>query len=217
MSATRSIIYVSSGHESPEFERKTRETLLKNCGNLPIVAVTQKPVDLGESCKNIVVGEVGASGFNFCRQVQIACENASTDFVISAESDCIYPPDYFQFTPRRLNVPYRNTNIFVQKYKQDFVCKKHSSTFAQIVGREFYIKRLNSLFVDQPMWDLKMRNFPKEINRMLFDEFEYWESENPCVSFKTGNGMRKHSPTGSMEFDSLPYWGNIGELRKYYE
>ena len=205
------IIYVSSNTESPEFEKKTQETLLKNCGDLPIVAVTQKPVGFGH---NIIIGEKGSSGFNFCRQVLIACESATTDFVISAESDCIYPPDYFQFIPDRLDVPYRNTNIYVQKYGKDYACKKKSSTFAQVVGREFYIKRLRELFECQPQWSTEFKNFPKEIGKKLFDEFEYWESENPCVSFKTGSGMRKHSNTDEVPVYKLKYWGEIKILKE---
>jgi hypothetical protein len=191
MNAT--IIYVSSNKENTDFERKTREALLKNCGDLPIVSVTQKHTDLPGT--RVCVGDVGASGFNFCRQVQLACMAATTQFVISAESDCIYPPDYFTFRPERTDIPYRNTNIYVQKYGQDFVCKKKSSTFAQIVGREFYLKRLNMLFDGMPYWSADMKNFPKEIHKNLFDDFAYFESKDPCVSFKTGNGMRKHSNT----------------------
>lgn len=209
----KTIIYVSANQEDPEFERRTRECLKLNSGGLPIVSVTQKPIDLGA---NICVGEVGASGFNFCRQLLMACEAATTPFVVSAESDCIYPPEYFEFTPERLDIPYRNTNIYVQKYKQDFVNKKKSSTFAQVIGREFYIKRLKELLEGQPQWSMEMKNFPKEIGKTLFEEFEYFETKNPCVSFKSGLGMRKHSATGSTEIYELPYWGEIKELRRRY-
>jgi hypothetical protein len=200
--------------EDPRFEEKTRGDLLSKSGDLPIVSVTQKFVGLG---KNIVVGEVGASGFNFCRQVLIACENADTDFVISAESDCLYSPDYFLFRPKRLDVPYRNTNIYVQKYGRSVFCKKSMSTFSQVVGREFYISRLKWLLEDMPMWDATMKNFPKEIKKKLFEEFETFETEYPCISFKTGKGMRKHSETNEIPVSVLPYWGSAKDLRKEYE
>jgi hypothetical protein len=208
------IIYVSSNKESPEFEEKTRQDLLEKAGGRPIVSVTQKPVDLG---KNICVGEVGASGYNFCRQVLIACENSDSDYVISAESDCLYSPDYFEFVPERLDAPYRNKNIYVQKYGQDYFCKKKMSTFSQVVGREFYIKRLKELFGDGPMWDAKMKNFPKEIGKPLFTEFLFFETKYPCISFKTGKGMRRHSNSDGTPVYDLPMWGNVKNLRKTYE
>ncbi len=208
------VIHVSSNRESPAFEEKIRADLLSKTGDLPIVSVTQEPVDLG---KNVCVGNVGASGYNFCRQVLIACENATTDFVISAESDCLYSPDYFKFQPEKLDIPYRNTNIYVQKYKQDYFCKKTMSTFSQVIGREFYMKRLRELFGDGPIWNVDMKNFPKEINKKLFEEFALFETEYPCISFKTGRGMRKHSSSDEVPVYDLPYWGSAKELRKKYE
>lgn len=208
------IIYVSSNREDPEFEKKIIDDLSSKAGNLPIVSITQKPIDLGN---NICVGDVGASGYNFCRQVLMACEASKTDFVVSAEADCLYSPDYFNFVPPRIDLPYRNTNIYVQKYRGDFVNKKDKSTFSQVVGREFYIKRLKELFGDLPQWNPDMKNFPKEIGKLLFEEFGFFNTEYPCISFKTGKGMRKHSPTGSTEVYELPYWGSIKNLKKLYE
>lgn len=207
------VIYVSSNREDPEFEKKIQEDLLDMCGNLPIISVTQKPTKLGT---NICVGDVGASGYNFCRQVLIACEAAKTKFVVSAEADCLYSPGYFNFVPKRLDVPYRNTNLYVLKYKQDVFCAKHSSTFSQVIGREFYIKRLKELFKGLPKWDPNMKNFPKEIGKKLFDEFEYFETQYACISFKTGNGMRKHSTTDEIPLSEIPYWGLAKLLRERF-
>lgn len=210
---TASIIYISSNRENPEFERRLREDLLSKT-DLPITSVTQKPIDFGE---NICIGDVGASGFNFCRQVQIALENIDEDIVISAESDCLYSPDYFHFRPERLDVPYRNTNIYVQKYGEDFVCKKSMSTFSQVVGRDFYLDRLNELLEGQPQWSTELKNFPKEIKKPLFKEFAYFRTEFACLSFKTGRGMRRHSNSDGVPVYELPYWGKISEVRSKYE
>jgi len=207
------VIYVSSNKEDSEFERKTREDLLKKVGDLPIISVTQKPVDLG---KNICVGDVGASGFNFCRQNLIACQEAKTDVVISAESDCLYSKDYFEFRPEKLDISYRNTNIYVQHYGNDCFFKKDMSTFSQVVGREFYKDRLELLFQDQPEWDATKKNFPKEIKRKLFDEFETFETEGPCLSFKTGKGMRRYTQSERVPIYELPYWGKTKEIINDY-
>ena len=202
---------MTSNREAPEFEKKIQADLLSKCGDIPIVSVSQKPIDFG---KNVCVGDVGASGYNYCRQVLIACENATTDLVIHAEADCIYSPDYFTFEPERLDIPYRNTNIWVQKYKQDFACKKDSSVFSQVVGREFSIKRLKSLFEGLPMWSTEYKNFPKEIGKKIFEGWEYFETEFPCISFKTGQGMRKHSNSDEVPIYNLPHWGEIKKLRR---
>ena len=208
------VIFVSSNKETPEFEKHIINDLKSKVGDLEVISVTQKPVNLG---LNFVTGDVGASGFNFCRQVLLACLHATGDYVISAESDCLYSPDYFKFVPKRLDIPYRNTNIYVQKYGQDFACKKTMSTFSQVVGRDFYISRLQSLLKDLPLWSMEYKNFPKEIGKKLFEEFETFETIYPCISFKTGHGMRRHSNTDEVPAYELPYWGSIKELRKKYE
>lgn len=210
---TATVIYVSSGRESPKFEKRLRQDLLQKVGEVPIISVTQKPIDFG---RNICVGDVGASGFNFCRQNLIGCEEADTDFVISAESDCLYSPDYFEFRPERLDVPYRNTNIYVQHFGHPHFFKKDKSTFAQVVGRRFYKARLEMLLSGQPYWDTTMKNFPKEIGKPLFEEFELFETRHPCISFKTGKGMRKYTHSDRIPRTELPYWGKVEDILEKY-
>lgn len=210
------IIYYTSNRENPEFERKVQENLLKNCGGLPIISVSQKPIKLG---KNICVGDVGTSGFNMFRQVQIACEAAKTKFVISAEADCLYPPDYFKFIPPRIDVPYRNSNLYVMPDRRDyFFYKKEGATHAQIVGREFYLQALQKLFEGAPRWSVEEKNFPKERfgKTDVFDEILYWKSKNPVFQIKTHKGMRYYTHSDRTPIYELPYWGKSIDVRKQY-
>ena len=206
--------------EHPLFEERIREGILKNSNGIPIVSVTQKPVpNFG---KNIVVGEdVGVSGFNFFRQVQIACQEAKTKFVISAEADCCYPPDYFTFVPEKDNVCYRNSNLYVMGDHRDYWFKKpEGATHAQVVGREFYLNTLNKLFEGEPMWSAEQKNFPKEKFRAkkedVFDKIEYYETLNPVFQIKTHRSMRYYTHSERVPIYDLPYWGNGTEIRNYY-
>lgn len=210
------IIYYTSNREDPEFEDKIKENLLNNCGGLPIISVSQKPINLG---RNICVGDVGVSGFNMFRQVLIACEAADTRFVISAEADCLYPPDYFQFIPYRDDVCYRNSNLYVMPDRRDFFFyKKEGATHAQIVGRLFYIERLEKLFEGAPTWCATEKNFPKERYRKedVFETIEYWRTENPVIQIKTHKGMRYYTHSERIPIPELPYWGNGKILRRKY-
>jgi len=209
-----SIIYYTSNREDPEFERKIQENILKVSGGLPIISVSQKPINFGD---NICVGDVGASGFNCFRQILIACEAAKTRFVISAEADCLYPLYFFQWRPPRDDVPYRNTNLYVMgDHRNYFWRKPEGATHAQVVGREFYIETLKNLFKDAPMWSIEEMNFPKERHRKedVFDKIEYWATENPVVQIKTHRGLRYFTHSERIPIYDLPYWGNGKELRK---
>ncbi|SRR3989344_4040476 len=210
------IIYYTSNREHAGLEVRVRENLLKVCGNLPIISISQKPIDLG---KNICVGDVGTSGFNMFRQVQIGCQAVSTQFVISAEADCLYPPDYFQFVPPRLDIPYRDSNLYVMPDQRAyFFYKQEGATHAQVVGREFYLATLKKMFAGAPQWSPEEKNFPKERwhKEDVFDKIEYWKSKNPVFQIKTHKGMRYYTHSDRTPMSTIPYWGSGETVRRYY-
>ena len=214
------VIYYSSNHEKPEFEQRIRDNISEVCGKLPIISVTQKPIDFG---KNIVVGDVGASGFNMFRQVQIACREAKTKFVLSAEADCLYPPDYFTFVPEKDNVAYRDKNLYVMPQHRDYFWRKEEgATHAQVVGRKFYLKILDKLFAGAPEWSVEERNFPKERTHQKQEdvftkhEIEFYETQNPVVQIKTSQSMRHYTNSDRIPRSELPYWGSGADFRKKY-
>lgn len=211
---TAVILYYSSNREHPAFEGRIIANLLEVCGGLPIISISQQPMDLGT---NICVGEVGVSGFNMFRQVQIGLKATEAEVVISAEADCLYPPDYFQFRPPRLDAPYRNTNLFVMPDRRAyFFHKKEGATHAQMVGREFYLARLDYLFQGAPQWSPEEKNFPKERHRQtdVFDEIQYWATDNPVIQIKTHRGMRYYTHSERVPIQELPYWGDGRALRE---
>jgi len=213
------IIYCSSNMEDQNFENRIKDTILKNCGDLPIISVTQKPINFG---KNICVGDnIGVSGFNFFRQVQIGLKEAKTEFVISAEADCLYPEDYFTYRPPTNDKCYRNSNLYVMPDHRDyFFHKGGGATHAQIIGKEFYLDRLNYLFKGAPEWSATEKNFPKERHKRqdIFEESDIirYRTENPVFQIKTHKGMRYYTQSDRTSIKSIPYWGDGKIIRRYY-
>lgn len=218
------ILYYTSNREKPEFEKKTQAVWLNYGLDLPIISVSQKPMDLG---KNICVGDVGASGYNMFRQVLIGCEAATTKFILSVECDDLYPPDYFSFLPEREDICYRDKNLFILGHKRSYFYHKWNpvkleggQTNAQIVGREFYIKTLKDLFGDGPEWSVTEKNFPKERRRQedVFkrDKILYYETVNPVITIKTGDGMRHYTASNREPVMELPYWGTGEQIRRKF-
>ncbi len=214
------IIYCSSNREKPEFEQKIRDNILENRGDLDIISVSQKPILFG---KNICVGDdVGVSGFNFFRQTQIACQEAKTRFVVSCEADCLYPPDYFKFIPERDDLCYRLENLFVLRIGRNFFHRKRTgATHAQIINREFYLKRLEYLFSGSPKWSATEKNFPKERRKgedvFNKNQIEYYRIENPVVQIKTRDSMRHYTACFEDEkYEYLPYWGTVKNMKEKF-
>ena len=214
------IIYCTSNRENFEFEQRIKNNILKNCGSIPIISVSQKPINFG---KNICVGEVGVSGFNFFRQVQIACEETKTQYVISTEADCLYPPDYFTIIPSMIeDVCWRNKNLYVMGQHRAYYWKKEEgATHAQITSKDLYLKRLTELFKGAPKWSVEERNFPKERwhKEDIFDKhIQFYETVNPVVQIKTSHSMRHYTNSDRLRRDSILYWGDgVKFRRKYYD
>ena len=92
------VIYYTNNLEKPEFEGRIQRTLKETTDflEIPIISVSQKPIDFG---KNICVGEVGASSQNAFRRLQLGAIEAKTRFVCPAEADFLHPREYFEFVP----------------------------------------------------------------------------------------------------------------------
>ena len=202
------VLYYTSNKENEKFEAKIRKKLLEVCGDIPIISVSQKPIDLG---KNICVGDVGASYLNLHRQIQIGCQEAKTPFVVAAEADCLYPPDYFGFRPTNLDTCYLYDNIYILKSWTDGFLNKDICFGALIAGREFYLKKLEKSLLGKPMWG------PEKNNRLWErSDWKFFGTENPVISFKTGRGIMKATKTFGDPVDEVPYWGKSSTLRKEF-
>lgn len=212
------IIYYTSNYEDESFERKVRENLLENCGGLPIISVSQKPVDFG---KNICVGDVGHTYFNMYRQILTGTKAAKTSYVALAESDFLYPEKYFSFSPKDADV-YRYNNVWIV-YKNPKIYsyrRKIHSGGAQIFRREYLIDIIEKNLQGKPMWSDKEVVIRDRRGFEMFNvPFELFGDDIPCISFKTGNGMRNHTTVlhGKNNIKiKLPYWGHIRDLRQKY-
>lgn len=207
---TVGIIYYSANKE--KIEDKVIKRIKEQAGDMPIVSVTFRPTDLG---KNIVVGEHFPSDHNIYRQIQIACQNIDTEYVLSCESDCLYPDEYFQFKPDGKDI-YRYSNIQMLLKNKDKFYKKKWSESGQIAKREYLLKRLEKDFEGKKMWaeNEEEGSFKASLGIYKDKEWDYF-GKNAIINIKTGDGLR---PTCGVEKETetteLPYWGNIIELRR---
>lgn len=221
---TKTIIYYTANTEDPKFEEKICKNILKQKCNLPIVSVSQKPMDFGE---NICVGDVGHSDLNAFRQLLIGARTAKTPYIVSAESDFLYPENYFAFEPKGANL-YRYRNVWIVFKHPRFYSyrRKKYSEGAQIGKREYIIKLLEEFLDGAPEWLDGVNSPPRyDKNGVVKDNlyqqtpFRYFGGEIPCISFKTGDGMRWQTNllSGKENWQrNLPYWGEVGNLRKEY-
>ena len=211
------VVYYTSNREDEAFEAEIRRRLIVSVDDRwPIISVSQKPIDLG---KNICVGEMDANDANAIRQIQIGVEAATTPFAIAAESDCLYPPDYFDWIPPEAESCYRYPNLWIMskwygvKFGSGFRYK-FGAECAQIVGRDYWLRAISASMQGMPQWSAGNDVTPP----LVFGAFRLWRGDfkRAVVNIKTTEGMRKwtHTVGRCLPEDRLPYWGSAEDLRK---
>ena len=207
----KTIIYYSANTEKESFEQKIRDNILKHSQGLPIISVTQKPIDFG---RNICVGIQDNCYMNEFRQIRIALENVTTPYVVVTEADNLYPPDYFAFDPPEKGHFYRYMNVWISWLKKHRFYFKSSSDGSQMVDRDMWLDIINEVLKGKPEWVTKdSEPLPRFTPRT--DKNYTWNSENPVVTFKTGNGVNYSTAwKKNSQVKSLPFWGDCYELKK---
>ena len=212
------IIYYTSNREIESFENKIIESLIENSKGLPIVSVSQKPMNLGN---NICVGNVGVSEINSRRQLLIGAKEAKTKFICSAESDFLYPESFFKFEPLEDNIIYLPVPVFIlfaQKRKKTIYSPKRvSSEGCLIVGREYIISILEKMLEGQVMWKEKGSDNRLIPHLLKVGKTKTFKLDIPVVTFKTDRNMHRRTPHEYKKItESIHYWGNAHDLRRKY-
>lgn len=217
----RTVVYYTSNREDEVFEQKIRKKLLASIGHLPLISVSQKPIDFGY---NICVGDVGVSDQNVHRQLQIGALKATTPFIISAESDCIYPKEYFKFNPPIVDRAYRCDNVFILNKNGGGFRRKAYSECGQIAGREYLIKSIDKFFEGKGQWSTE--KIKGHGLRYLFGYYhsldagdapwDFFHTVLPIINIKTDKGLHKSTRVNLYDkpVDILPFWGSADQIRK---
>lgn len=211
------IVYYTSNREDEKFESRIRKQLIESAGGLPIISVSQKP--LTDCGKNICVGEQSCCNITLLKQILIGLKAAKTKYVLAAESDAVYPPEYFTFTPPTDDDVYVYSNVYIYYTRNNRrrglnsqFWKKRFTEGALMCNRKTWIKLIEKALEGIDGWDNDLAHKPK----FFFTKDKYsWTSPSPVVSIKTGKGLRKNTAVSLKHkpLDKLPYWGTVEDFK----
>jgi hypothetical protein len=108
------ILYLTDNALDPFLAERCRDLLLKASDGLPIVSVSQKPLDLGE---NICMEGIGRSAASMERQTYTGLSRIQTKWVAFAEHDCVYSTEHFQWIPPDDESFWYNDNVWLCQYR----------------------------------------------------------------------------------------------------
>lgn len=221
---SKSVIYYSDNRiDGTGLNNACRKTLTDS--GLPIISVTQKPIDLGT---NIVVDK-RPSGKSLIEQVIIGLENCTADYVYFCEHDCLYHPSHFDITS---HVVAYNSNIWRLTPIGYYLHPKFKPVLSACMGPR--LRLLEAMRDKLEHWNTKEIQFIAEGHNpetermsMMYEpgrggdrsgsRLKCWlpESEFPVLDVRhsdnfTGRGYNRHQAY----VNTLPYWGEYKELRK---
>ena len=214
------VIYYTSNQERPNFERRIKRALLKSKGDLPLISVSQKPMALG---RNVCVGRMEVCGQSALKQLYLGVSLAETEFVCTAESDCLYPPAYFEFQPTNPGIFYVIKPLWVL-FAQNIGRRqwRRCGTFgrktdygelsAMHVGRDTLLRRIEFVLDN---WGRRKPHLcvlqPAEVEKQIVD------MPQGVITFKTDQNMHRFTMTiSASQTPELPYWGSGSELVERY-
>lgn len=226
--------YYTANRLPEPFASNVRSRLLEStlAANVPIVSVSQSPINLG---RNICVGPIGSSLLNLYTQVLIAARYAETPYVALVEDDCLYPPSHFTCYRPPPNVFGYNQNkwfvlVWDNEDKAVLSNKEHRCVLNQCIAhRQLLIESLEERFEivarTRPSEDRIDMHFaePGRHEKWLgFTErtkHEYWSPEPSivfCHLYANIDKLGKRRRHGEIRAKSCVPWGSAAELiRKY--
>lgn len=212
------VLYYTSNLENEDFLARVRGKLRHLAAGIPIVSVSQKPINFGH---NICVGEVGLSSYNIRRQILIGAESAMTDFVALVEDDSLYPPNHFVVQDRfDDSTMYYNRKVYMLSTRTRMFARKASFfTGSIIVGRNYLIESLKKMLSKaKSEWiDDKYHDSPRK--RMILRTFRSFNNDSfkvrySIVSVDHERSMHPFMHNTRRNLGEVPGWGKADELLK---
>jgi hypothetical protein len=107
----KAIVYYTHNHGAPAILDACRRQLDRARGDIPVVAVSQHPLDWGDV--RIVMKGIGRSDLSMFRQQLAGLEATDQDtWVYFCEHDVLYHPSHFEFWPPTDDAYWFNWNVW---------------------------------------------------------------------------------------------------------
>lgn len=227
------VIYYTSNWldtHNPFFLENTRKQLLKAAEGIPIISVSQKPIDFG---KNICLGDIGRSILNIYRQILIGAKAAKTKYVAMAEDDILYSFEHFhEFVPTEDRFAYdmNKWSIYTWTNPPLFTFRNRRVVNSLIAKKDMLVESLQERFdkfkgVPDDQIPLSHWGDPGRYEKLL--GVKVWETEEfyspvpnivfnhpEALGYMIGSHKKKKGELRAIE---IPYWGRAEDMLKLYD
>ena len=239
MKNKKGAIYYTDFHADEKILKACQAQLRESFSGEIISVTLGKSLALG---KNIVLKNEKRSYPTMIKQILIALENSTADYVYFTESDVLYHSSHFDFIPPEDNIFYYNNNVLRWYYKTDkaITYDRMLPLSVLCVNRKFVLDhyrmrqdKIEEMGLDKfrsreprlaRRWGYEPGTKKKKRGGLTNDDFDTWSSEYPVIDVrhnKTFSSPKihlkdfKHQPKNWREIniDKISGW-NLKQLFK---
>jgi hypothetical protein len=194
------IVYFTDSRLEESLDNAVRAQIVKASNGIPIISVTQKPLDFG---KNICVGMKPRCYLSLYEQLLTGVKAAEKDSLIYlCEHDVFYNPTHFEYIPPRKNKIYYNLNRYYWTLNAGFFLNAIGKrALSQAVG----YKDVLVAHAKEQVWARR-----KNIASPCFGPFKNFESRHPNVDIRHGGNFsifgkfaKSHR---SRRYEKIDFW-----------
>lgn len=222
---SKAILYYTCNTHDPKLDEMCRDQLKKAAKDIPIYTVSLNK-ELPFGTMNITLrGERSPEMMH--KQIEEGLKHIDADIVYLCESDVMYHPSHFEFTPWDKDTFYYNTNVWRVRSTDGFAYR--TDKLQQVSGMVVYTETLKTHFKER-MEMIKNEGFSR---RMGYEPFTHgrvkWPTQFKASSFESThpNADIRHDKNitssrwhpsqfrdqrhtkGWIETYDIPYWGKI--------
>lgn len=222
-----SIVYYTANFAPESFVSKIRKNLLEAKGDIPLISVSQKPIDFGH---NICVGEIGRHHLNIYKQALIGAKVATTKYIAMAEDDVLYHPSHFELRPDPGKFGYNLNYWGLYTWTVPLFSYRNRRNFHTLIcERELFIEAMEERFnkwpdeskIDIAHWAEPGRYEGAGHLGVTVRVTEDFYSDYPNVVFSHPEAMQyltlgKKKRMGDVKAVEIPHWGRAEEVLKIY-
>ena len=221
------IISLVDNNLDPDLWSLCKDYLIWAAEDIPIISVSQKPIDLGT---NICVGNIGRKMESVWMQALAGAEAATTRFVAMAAQDNLYPRGCFAYQPSRDDMFYYNFNYVFFHYKGEYdgmfgVNNEIRTAFSQMVcNRQLLVdalswaigevdsgndvKNKDGLIMEPGAWKSL---FCKD-RAIRFTGYDFYWDKWPSVDIRHDRNFTKYKRFYKMLSPRSLYWGSLEDI-----
>ena len=214
----RVIVYYTDSQLKPELANAVRRKLCNACGPIPIISVSQEPLELGE---NVCLGKQPRKYKSVYEAMLAGVKSAPVGSIVYlCEHDVFYHPSHFAFLPPEHGVLYFNENRYYYRDGCDTFDKaRGKAALSQGVGyREDWITHAEERL--SVAGDDIVESFGAWQNRSVLSTRNF-TSKRPNVDILHGDNLTLKG-TKKLEYvagerkgiKNLPGWGRVPHFRK---